>query len=318
LEPTDHEIVDYLLGDIAEADQIRIEESLFSDETLFERLSVIENRLIDLYVLERLSPEQRKLFEEKYLVTPRRHSDVAISTHFIQLVDTYRKRQTAKRAKRWVWLPPFFSTHNLAIQFALASLLLITATGFFWLLTERVRLTNRSEAAEAALRQKEAQLQAQASNERRATAERDALGEELDKTKELLRLKEEELQARPGSDTSGQASFATVILSLTMRNGSASPELVIGPRHKFVRVVVDWDGELASRYSMSLKRVSNEEEVWKGSVSRSKKRLTAVVPVAVFKDKNYFVRVEGLSPNGKQVIASKEYSLAVRNQRTGN
>ena len=314
MEPTDREIVDYLLGDIAEADQIRIEDSLFSDETLFERLSVIENRLIDLYVLEKLSPEQRKMFEEKYLVTPRRHSDVTTSTQFMQLVDTYRERQTAKRAKRRAWLPPFFSTHNVAIQFALASLLLITTTGFFWLLTERVRLKNRSEAAEAELRQKESQLQAQAANEQRATAERDALGEQLDQTKELLRLREEELQGRPEGDA--PPSFATVVLSLTMRNssGSPSPELVIRRRDKFARVIVDWEGQVASRYSMSLKRVSDEEEVWKRSVSRSKKRLTAVVPVGVFRDKNYYVRFEALSPDGKQVIGYKEYPLAVRKQ----
>jgi len=319
LEPTDGEIVDYLLGDIAEVDQVRIEESLFSDDNLFERLSVIENRLIDLYVLEKLSPEQRKVFEEKYLVSPRRHSDVETSTQFIQLVDTYRERQAAKRANSWAWLPPFFSTHNVAIQFALASLLLITASGFAWLLTERARLKNRSEAAEAALRQKEAQFQAQASNEQRATAERNALGEQLDQTKELLSLREEELQGRPQGDT--RPSFATVVLSLVMRNSSGSPSagLVIRPRDKFARLIVDWEGELAPRYSLSLKRVTDEEElVWNRPMSRSNKRLTAVVPVSVLKDKNYSVRVEARSRDGKQVITHTDYSLAVRYQRTRN
>jgi hypothetical protein len=137
METTDQEIIDYLLGDISEPEQLRIEESLFTGDDLFERLSAIENRLIDLYILDKLSSSERLAFEEKYLNSGRRREAVASSKQFIDLLSSYKSRHQATGS--WTWLTSLFGSRNTTLQFALASLLLVVSVGFVWLLFERVQ-----------------------------------------------------------------------------------------------------------------------------------------------------------------------------------
>ena len=312
MEPTDQEIIDYLLGDIAESDQVRVEDTLFSSDDFFERLSVIETRLVDLYVLEKLSPSERKLFEEKYLLSSRRNAHVTASTEFIHLLDRYRSRQQPSlpvRLKSWV--VGVADTHNFALQFSLASLLLVVSIGFVWLLSERARLKSQSEGLQATLRRQEAELQAQASNQERVTTERTAIESEraeLNRLEESLKQREEDLREL---EASARPTFATFILSAAVRSGLGAPELEIRPYHKSVRLVANLEGQLAERYRVLLKKVSGEV-IWTTTVRRSNsQRLTVTVPASHFTDRNYVVELEGLGPDGTPV-SSKPYSLTVR------
>lgn len=312
MEPTDQELIDYLLGDIAEPDQLRVEDSLFSSDNFFERLSAIETRLVDLYVLEKLSPSERKLFEEKYLISPRREAHITASAEFIHLLNRYRSRQQpALLVRLRSWVVSFSDTHNFAIQSSLASLLLVVSIGFVWLLTERARLKSQSEALQATLRQKEGDLQAQASNQERITTERTAIERkraELNQFEESLKQREEDLRA---SEASARPTFATFVLSAAVRSGLGSPELEIRPYHKSVRLVVNLEGQLAERYRVSLKKV-NGESVWSTTVRRSNsRRLTVNVRASHFSDRNYVVELEGLGQDGTP-LSSKPYSLTVR------
>lgn len=312
MEPTDQEIIDYLLGDLTEPHQVQVEDLLFSSEDFFERLSAIETRIVDLYVMDKLSPSERKLFEEKYLISPRRNANITASTEFIRLLDSHRSRQQPSLVERLrSRLRSFFSSKNFAIQVALASLLFVVSVGFVWLLTERGHLQSQSEALQASLRQKEADLQAQASNQDRITAERAALERqraELSQAEESLKQKEEELRA---AEAIARPSFATFVLSATVRGALGSPELEIRPYQRSVRLVVNLEGQLAERYGVYLKRASGEI-VWKKIVPRSNQRkLTVDVPASYFTDRNYIVEVEGLAPD-KTALSSKGYSLTVK------
>src|SRR5215213_9209569 len=127
MEHTDQEIIDYLLGDSPETEQTRMEESLFSGDDLFDRLTFIENRLIDLYVLNQLSDSEREAFEKKYLISDRRRSAVAGSKQYIDLVTSYSKRKPLPSGDKWGWLRSLFSPPKPVLQYALASLLLVTS-----------------------------------------------------------------------------------------------------------------------------------------------------------------------------------------------
>jgi hypothetical protein len=312
MEPTDQEIIDYLFGDLAEPHQVQVEDLLFSSEDFLERLSGIETRLVDLYAMDKLSPSERKLFEEKYLISPRRNANVTASTEFIRLLDSHRSRQQPSLVERLrSRLRSFFGSNNFAIQVALASLAFVFSVGFVWLLTERGRLQSQSEALQAGLRQKEADLQAQASNQDRVTTERAALEREraeLNQAEQSLKQKEAELRAL---EASARPRFATFVLSATVRSGLGSPELEIRPYHRSVRLVANLEGQLAERYRVSLKRASGEV-VWKKIVPRSNQRkLTVDVPASYFTDRNYIVEVEGLAPD-ETPLSSKGYSLTVK------
>lgn len=334
--PTDQEIVDYLLGDLAEPEHLRVEENLFTEDDFFERLSAVEHRLIDLYVLGQLSESERRRFEEKYLINPRRRAAVEDSTRFIGLLDSYRDRQRAAPTPWWRWLAPPFKSHSAALQFSLAALLVVVLIGCAWLLADRARLRSRTEAVERALRQKEEELQRQASSSRQADAEQRAAleqareelkreQEQRQSNEELLKRKDEELRAAQSrladepSHRAPPASFATLVLSSTIRSANASPEeLIIHRGDEFVRLIAFLKGSPGVHYRVSLQSVDGEE-VWKRTVTKTRpapdgRRLTLVIPTSLFTDKDYFIKFEGIGQSGERA-GTIEYALSVRDER---
>ncbi len=318
MEPTDQEIIDYVLGDIDEAVKLRIEERLFSGDELFERLSVLEERLIDLYILGKLSDSERQAFEKKYLISDRRNQKVASSRHFINLLASFPDRQGQRRTGKWGWLGLFFGPHN-TLQFAVASLSVVVSIGFVWLFFERIQLKKQNAATEVALRQKDEELRRLGANNDRAAEERVALDrrhEELNRDEEVLRRREEELramEAAAASKSSGRTFITTFVLSPGVRSGSEGAELTIASGQKFVHLIAYLKDNNAESYRASLQRVSGEE-VWNDTLPKPRSaanRLTLKVPVTVFKDRDYFVKIEGLTPSGERTLAA-EYALAVR------
>ncbi len=309
MKPTDEEIIDYLLGDIAEPEHSRIEESLFSDDDSFERLSAIENRLVDLYVLNKLSPSERQSFEEKYQSSPRRTAKIAATTEFVHLVNTHNARRKTESPRNLLEeLLAFFNAHSLALQGALASLLVVSLIGFGWVLKERTRLRDQNADLEAALRKKEAELQA--SNRNPTVAERAAIERdrtELAQLEESLKQREENLQSVEGPQAT--QTIASLVLTSALRNGGGS-ELKIRSSDKFARLSVKLEGELAESNCMVLEKAGGEE-VRKRSVRQSNlKILTMTLPASLFSDRNYVVRVGKLAPDG-QCAYSDGFSVTV-------
>jgi hypothetical protein len=60
----------YLLGTIDEAEATKLEVSYFTDPSVLDWIQAIESTLIEDYLANRLSPEDRRLFESRYLEVP--------------------------------------------------------------------------------------------------------------------------------------------------------------------------------------------------------------------------------------------------------
>src|SRR5437588_10554848 len=63
----------YLLGELAEEEQQRLEEQLLFDDERVEWLLIVEEELIDGYLRDQLSAAERARFETYFLSTPARH-----------------------------------------------------------------------------------------------------------------------------------------------------------------------------------------------------------------------------------------------------
>ena len=320
MEPTDQEIIDYLLGDSNETEQLRMEESLFSGDDLFDRLTLVENRLIDLYILNQLTDSEREAFEKKYLITERRRKAVVGSKRYLELVTSYRQRKPLPSVDRWGWLKSLFSSPKPVLTYALASLLILVSIGFLWLFFNRVQLNKRNAETEAALRAKEEELRQARMNNEGAGQERAALEQErqeLLRNEELLRKREEELralEARVANNSSGRPSIIAFVLSSTVRSGPEGSELIIKGQ-QMVHLIAYLKDNRAENYRASLQRV-NGEEVWNATLPKPRselKRLTMQVPASVFSDTDYFVKIEAVAADGKRTTVA-EYSLAVRRQ----
>lgn len=70
ITPSPGEIRDYILRRLPEPRRARLEELYFRDDTLLDRVEEAEDQLVSDYVLGRLSPADRKIFEDSLLGTP--------------------------------------------------------------------------------------------------------------------------------------------------------------------------------------------------------------------------------------------------------
>src|SRR5262245_35379629 len=79
-EPIDEtSLVKYLLGDLSEADQVRIEDRALADADYRSVLEAVEADLIDAYVRGELSTAERRAFKERFLVSPQRRKKVSFA-----------------------------------------------------------------------------------------------------------------------------------------------------------------------------------------------------------------------------------------------
>src|SRR5215472_7620670 len=60
----------YLLGTIDEAEATKLEVGYFTDPSVLDWIQAVESTLIEDYLAGRLSPEDRRLFESRYLEVP--------------------------------------------------------------------------------------------------------------------------------------------------------------------------------------------------------------------------------------------------------
>ena len=69
-EAGDERFVRYLLGGLTTTERDQLEDEYFADDAVHEQLLAIECELIDAYVRDELSPDDRRTFEERFLATP--------------------------------------------------------------------------------------------------------------------------------------------------------------------------------------------------------------------------------------------------------
>ena len=95
----------FLLGQLSPDEQGRVEELAFDDPESFEVLQAAEDDLIDEFVYDDLSSEEKERFEEYYLVQPGRREDLRIAN---ALRDHFERAQPGpsvwERVKKWFHL----------------------------------------------------------------------------------------------------------------------------------------------------------------------------------------------------------------------
>lgn len=104
------QIVQYLLGQLPEDKQQRLEEQLFTDEEYFERLKTTEDELIDNYLLGRLSMREREQFEKTFLTKPFLREKVNLAKALIDYIDKSVGASVASVSEDYLSI--FFSRWN--------------------------------------------------------------------------------------------------------------------------------------------------------------------------------------------------------------
>jgi hypothetical protein len=327
-------LMEYLFGKLSEPEQAQLEELYFTDDVFFERLSAIENDLVDRYAQNTLTESERREFEEKYLTTPGRRKKLADSENVIKLIINYSISPSLNPPKVswWTALLSFFHNRKMLLQVSLVGALLVMILGCLWLIRDRARFGQQIELARASLRGKEVELLRQNEEHRRAS---DQLREDLrreqairERDEQLLREHQEMVQQaqearrkEKARSAPSPASIATYVFPLvSIRSIQSQKQLVIRRGERLARLIIHLKNNSYKQYRVSVQRVSGEE-VWsqivlKGQSTPAGERVSFELPTSVFSKKDYVLVVDRVKADGSlENLDTRSFSVVNQNIR---
>ena len=331
----EHLMTGYLLGQLPEAEQARLEEQYFADPQLFAQALRVENELVDDYARGRLSLQARRQFERHYLAHPARRARAQFAQALASKLDQAGEVQSAAAAPPdiaalwWRRLLPSLSGHRLRweVPLALASVLLIV--GGLWVFTVFRRQPQESAQmqatrANAERREREAQQrerEAQQPEREAQQPERDAQSQSPDERRrpaaELAaapqRPRTEHGKAgrvRPPPAPSSRPLPAFVSLVLTAGGtrtadtaGSPAATLVIPPKTELVRLQLNLPEGVYQNYQLGLQAIGGAEIYRRHSLkpitTATGMRFNINVPARKFAAGDYMLTLTGVRADGE-------------------
>lgn len=144
LSDRDKTMVRYLFDELEEKDRFEFEDRMLLDQELYERMQVVEMNLIDGYVREELSPEERARFVRHFLAFPDNEEKVAAARAFHESLRRVHEREEASAAPAPPSRPPtwgeraasFFRLPPPALALA-AFALLAVVVGLIWFISNQ-------------------------------------------------------------------------------------------------------------------------------------------------------------------------------------
>lgn len=176
----------YLLGELSEAEQMRLEERYFGDKNLFEQLLEVEDELIHKYVKKELSPRERRQFERHFLSRPKQREKVKVAEALMIYLAREQSPREPKAAKTptspasiWRAVEAGLFPKIPALKWLFAAMLVVILAGLWWqhlnIKKLHTQLTQQAEER-LAFSQREQDLQRQIETQRRQS---DELAEQL-------------------------------------------------------------------------------------------------------------------------------------------
>jgi CHAT domain-containing protein len=127
----------YLLGELTQEEQLApVEERLLAEDNFFEECQLVKEDLIDEYVNQQLTPEDRRRFEQHFLTTDERREDVRHAQALARHAGKIRQESNQSEEKKdlrndrsllaflWAWVSP-----KSSFRFA-TTLVVIVGVGF--------------------------------------------------------------------------------------------------------------------------------------------------------------------------------------------
>lgn len=306
----------YLLGKCSEDEKTLLEESFFADDSKFNAFELAEDDLIDAFVRNKLSDEERRAFTERFIKSDRLIERVNFARALAERTDSVvvAEQEPVSReppfasplSKRRIgWWEGFFTQPAWRTALAASVVLILFASGI--LVTRWRQISSESErlAAERALltRQKEEleklEIEHQARNEQ-ITAE---MQREKERLAEKLSALEEADRLRPPTNRP-PAGFATVFLTPgSVRSGGDRSELKLLPATTTVQLFMDLERNDYSKYGVTIKDVDNDKVVFSKKGLEPRKTgsghvLVLLVPANRLPASDYNVSVHGLTASG--------------------
>jgi hypothetical protein len=304
-------MIQYLLGQLSEAEQEGLEEKYFADGDVFEQLLGVEDDLIDAYVRGELSPGEREHFERRFLASPRRRERLEFASVLAGSRPTAQpaaapRAGDRRRASFWQALLSPFQTRNMLLPFSLAAATVIAVAGVSWL-----ALRTRT-APEIPQQVGTAQPEPPPGENPPPRQEPPTLPEPAPTPTPAPRPRVASAPRQRAPMDGSVVSFA--LEPELVRDIQESKKLRIPPNARSVRLRLELDADEYARYRAVL-RTSEGKEVWSqsgltASAAKSARSVSVSMPAHVLASGEYVLTLSGVAAGG-HIEEAADYIFAV-------
>jgi cell division protein FtsL len=289
-------IVDYLLGDLPEAEAGRLDQLSVTDDEFAEFLEAVESELIDDYIRGELPENRRAQFESHYLTSPTRLEKVAVARTILRRADS---ADSSAQLKEWI-RPVRFAPSQKYQWIAMAAAIVMLVLAGYLLLTN-LQLQNQiaqMKEEHAALKTREEQLQ-------RDITQRSSLDRQKETELAITKEKLEALEKQLADHGSAPVKLFAFTLPPQQREIATIPDVKIPAATESLVVTLKLERDDFPMYQTVLKNSATDEILWRNKSEKSING-TAVVtfPAKILKSEDYVLEVFGITERGNKEIIS--------------
>jgi hypothetical protein len=305
-------IVRYLLGDLPEEEQARLEERAFENRRYTEDIVAVESDLIDEYVRGGLSNAERRQFEQRFLASAERRRKVEFARALAQVASAPAAEAAAQPATIHWWeaVIAFLRGSNPAFQFSMAASALILVLGISWLVMETIRLRSQVTQLQAQQQTEQQTRQRQEEALRQQAASASARSEDLAAQLERERERREELARQIERDQARESSAgASFIASLFLppgigRSGAERPKLIVPQAARAARLQIGLEREDEFKsFRVEIRTAQGQESLTQDRLqprqSRAGRIINLTIPGNVLNAGQYELTLKGVTDAGQ-------------------
>ena len=292
----------YLLGNLNQDAQQRIEQQLMTDSAAFDELLCVEDELIEDYLENTLSEKERHSFENYFLLAPERQRQLA----FTRTLKRYVAEQKQKNDSLLPLKKPPQSdrkSHNGVFKWLLAAALLIMIGGGSWQALRISRLRNALERAGTTESPKQL-MEAQRRNSELGLALQREQAKVLELGQEAASLKNSTAN-RPQSLLQGQ--LRSTIISITLAPGllrdlGGMQRILVPAGTELAQIDLKLESQDFPQYQATLRRVE-ESNIWSQTSAGIQTDIQGqffrlIMPANLLRPGDYVLKLSGIRSNG--------------------
>ena len=260
----DAKITDFFLGKLSTEDAEQFERQCISDSTFAESVFLVEDELIDRYVRNELSREERKSFEQFYLTTQARRSRVEMAR---SLNRTINSPATVSDHGFWQRL----ALNRTLPRYALATLAVLLVITAVWLL---IKNSNKEQIAQINPTQNIASPESTRSNTPAPT---------------------QSPTETPAGPEPNVATVFTLFPGRQRESGAGETVIKLSPQTKSIELRFVIDDQFQSPYEIRIETAEGENILVRRAVTpvrvNQRQILVLRVPASAFAARDYVSRV---------------------------
>jgi hypothetical protein len=297
-------LIRYLLGELAEEEQVQLEEQFFADEEIYQQLLAVEDELKYEYAQGGLTPQRRQSFEKRFLATDADRQKVALAGAILARANEIHADRAAfhpRPAPWWQSLANLLTLPSPGLRLAFNCAALLVLAGGVWFGYQTVHLRSQLaglEAERASIEQKARQLAAA------GQAQQEQLNQRLAQERDRLGQLEKELATRQPS--SNVLSF--ILIPGLVRDVDGPKRLVVPADSGLAHFQLQPRSKMDSKsYRVELQTLDGDQ-LWSQNVPQP----ACDIPARLLPPGDYVIVLKGTTPAGEAEDAGEFYFTVVR------